>query len=448
MSYSAGRRPMEGASKTSHHHVIQDETVKQYLSQVVPRVKPGDIDISKHTLVDYQECFDNPVKSFMAFDGGYQEIVVEPGHPSAALCFFQFGALYFRRDDLDALKIAPFIDPDDMARLRQMERLKLVLPLRNYVLSDESSITHSIRRTLQRFFAAPREGDAKTMLDTLCWFVFRYYLPATQQNPTYTLSQCPHCQERVDLVAAQLHPITFAMPCSNCGQELLLIDVLRLHEAIDDELGAGQIMGYLNTTVEQMILVHFIRIILANSPTLFKEIFFFKDGPLGFFGQTANMHKPMLDLISFVQTHNHSLFLVGLEKSGAFVEHAKEISHLLKPGQVLLLDNDYIYKYVTPGRANNTQPYAYTSYYGQKLIFKTPEEAVYVVTVPVPALAIKPAASSIKDLQILLTNVAKLRCDMYDNAIMPIALANKLVSLSNRPSASILQRFAQGRGTN
>ncbi|MBF9222496.1 DNA double-strand break repair nuclease NurA [Hymenobacter sp. BT662] len=438
---------MEGASKTSHRHVIQDETVKDYLNKVAPRVKPGDIDMSQHTLVDYHECLENPVKSFMAFDGGYQEIVVEPGHPSAALCFFQFGALYFRRDDLYTLKTTPFIDPDDMARLRQMERLKLVLPLRNYVLAAETSITHSIRRTLQLFFAAPREGDAKTMLDTLHWFVFRQYMPVAQQHSTYTLSQCPHCQERVDLVASQLHPTTFAMPCPLCGEELLLIDVLRLHEAIDDELGAGQIMGYVTTAVEQLVLVHFIRIILTNSPSLLKEIFFFKDGPLGFFGQTANMHKPMLDLVSFVQTQHHSLFLVGLEKSGAFVEHAKEISGLLKPGQVLLLDNDYIYKYVTPGKANNTQPYAYTSYYGQKLIFKTPEEAVYVVTVPVPALAIKPVASSIKDLQILLTNVAKLRCDMYDNAIMPIALANKLVSLSNRPSAGILQKFAQARAT-
>ncbi|MDU0369102.1 hypothetical protein ACFPAF_01750 [Hymenobacter endophyticus] len=439
---------MEGASKTSHRHVIQDDSVKQYLSEVSPRVKPGAIDMSQHTLFDYQECIDNPIKSFMAFDGGYQEIIVESGHPSAALCFFQFGALYFRRDDLDTLKTTPFIDPDDMARLRQMERLKLVLPLRNYVLADESSITHSIRRTLQRFFAAPREGDAKSMLDTLRWFIFRQYLPSAQQHSTYILSQCPHCQERTELSSAKLHPINFSMPCTSCGQELLLIDVLRLHEAIDDELGAGQIMGYVTTAVEQLVLVHFIRIILTNSPALLKEIFFFKDGPLGFFGQTANMHKPMLDLITFVQTYHHSLFLVGLEKSGAFVEHAKEISHLLKPGQVLLLDNDYIYKYITPGKANNTHPYAYTSYYGQKLIFKTPEEALYVVTVPVQALAVKPVASSIKDLQILLTNVAKLRCDMYDNAIMPIALANKLVSLSNRPSAGILQRFAQGRSAN
>jgi hypothetical protein len=88
MSYSAGNRPMEGASKTSHRYVVQDETVKQYLSQVAPRIKPGDIKISQHTLVDYQECINNPVESFMAFDGGYQEIVVESGHPSAALCSF------------------------------------------------------------------------------------------------------------------------------------------------------------------------------------------------------------------------------------------------------------------------------------------------------------------------------------------------------------------------
>ncbi len=447
MGYSAGRRPMEGASKTSHRYVIQDETVKKYLSQAAPRIKPGEIKLSQHTLVDYQECTTNPIKSFMAFDGGYQEIIIEPGHPSAALCFFQFGALYFRRDDLETLESTPFIDPDDMARLREMHRLKLVLPLRNYVMATESSITNSVRRTLQSFFAVIHKGDVESMLDTLYWFVFRRYLPTSQQHSSYTLSQCPYCQEQVDLVAAQLHPTKFAMPCPKCGQELLLVDVLRLHEAIDDEIGAGGIMGYVTTAIEQFILVHFIRIILSNNPALFKEIFFFKDGPLGFFGQTANMHKPMLDLVSFVQQNYQSLYLVGLEKSGAFVEHAKEISHLLKPGQALLLDNDYIYKYITPGKANSTLPYAYTSYYGQKLIFKTPEEAVYVVTVPVPALSIKPVASSIKDLQVLLTNVAKLRCDMHDNAIMPIALANKLVSLSNRPSAGILQRFAQGRTT-
>jgi hypothetical protein len=42
----------------------------------------------------------------------------------------------------------------------------------------------------------------------------------------------------------------------------------------------------------------------------------------------------------------------------------------------------------------------------------------------------------------ILTNIEKLRCDMYDDALIPVALVNKLVSLANHPSSKILQRFA------
>jgi len=42
----------------------------------------------------------------------------------------------------------------------------------------------------------------------------------------------------------------------------------------------------------------------------------------------------------------------------------------------------------------------------------------------------------------ILTNIEKLRCDMYDSVLVPVALANKLVSLANHPSSRILQKFA------
>jgi hypothetical protein len=50
--------------------------------------------------------------------------------------------------------------------------------------------------------------------------------------------------------------------------------------------------------------------------------------------------------------------------------------------------------------------------------------------------------SDLPNLSEVLTNLEKLRCDMYDNALVPIALANKLVSLANHPSSKILQKFA------
>lgn len=42
----------------------------------------------------------------------------------------------------------------------------------------------------------------------------------------------------------------------------------------------------------------------------------------------------------------------------------------------------------------------------------------------------------------ILNIVDKLKCDMYDNAIVPIALVNQLVSLANHPSSRMLEKFA------
>ena len=42
-----------------------------------------------------------------------------------------------------------------------------------------------------------------------------------------------------------------------------------------------------------------------------------------------------------------------------------------------------------------------------------------------------------------LVNIEELRCDMYDNSLLPIAVVNKLVSLSNHPSAVLLEKFAK-----
>jgi hypothetical protein len=46
------------------------------------------------------------------------------------------------------------------------------------------------------------------------------------------------------------------------------------------------------------------------------------------------MHKPMRTLINYLN-ENEKIFIVGIEKSGPFVEHAMEIQDKLKPGQAI-----------------------------------------------------------------------------------------------------------------
>lgn len=40
--------------------------------------------------------------------------------------------------------------------------------------------------------------------------------------------------------------------------------------------------------------------------------------------------------------------------------------------------------------------------------------------------------------------ISELRCSMYDQALVPIVLANKLVSLADFPSSEILAKFVRG----
>jgi hypothetical protein len=231
------------------------------------------------------------------------------------------------------------------------------------------------------------------------------------------------------------------VPCSACKRSLYLIDVFRLHEAIDDDIGAGGILGYVTTLLEQFVMIHFLRLVVTFRPALLRELLVIKDGPLAFFGQTANMFKKMRALVRYLLRH-HALFMAGLEKSGQFVDHAKEVSTIMPEGSILILDNDYIYKYIIPGKADPSNPYGRTTYYSAKLIFKAATGGVYVATVPTRDSLLSPAVGDLPNLAVILTNLEKLRCDMYDDALIPVALVNKLVSLANHPSAKILQRFA------
>jgi hypothetical protein len=438
MAYASkyGRLPTEYASKSAHSQVVNDPLVRAFLEKCSLPKRADEVSFSDHRELPFEPVSDNPIRHVIAIDGGYDEVMVRSEFPSSTMCFFQFGALIFSVEDLEDLEEQPFIDPDDMTKLKRIQRLKLVLPIRNITLGDESTLTDSVRLAVHDFFR--QKVDDERLDDTLRWFVFQEYGPKVSE---WNLASCPICDARnVRLQRSQM-TANHTFTCDSCGGEVYLTDVFRLHEAVDDELGAGGILGYVTTTLEQIILVHLIRLILKTKPAMLGQILFIKDGPLAFFGQTANMHRPMRELVKHLLDHN-DLYLAGLEKSGSFVEHADEIIGKLDPGTVLILDNDYIYRYVLPGKADPANPYGRTTYYSNKLIFKTRRGWVYVVSLPTRQSLAYPTEDDLENLSEILTNIEKLRCDMYDNALVPVALANKLVSLANHPSSRILQKFA------
>jgi len=440
MGYSSkGRRPNEYASKSSHGYIIKDPIVIDFLNKCSMPKSAEDVTFIEDRIVDLEENIINPIKHVIAIDGGYSEVSVRKEFPSVTITFFQFGALIFNISDLDELSNKPFIDPEDIAKLKEMQRFKLVIPTKSISLNTEYSLINSIRSTLHDFFLQDLEGDK--FIETLKWFVFKEY-SYDGQSSKWNLANCPTCSSsNIELYRKDMSK-EYTFSCTYCQEKIYLIDIFRLHEAIDNELGAGGISGYLLTLLEQIVLVHIIRIILKTKSSLLNDTIFIKDGPLAFFGQTANMYRPMRELVNYLLSY-YNLYLVGLEKSGAFVEHADEIAKKLNAGQVLLIDNDYIYKYIIPGKADPNNPYGRTTYYGNKLIFKSHDDKIYVATLPTRDIIAFPKKDDFTNIDVILTNVKKLKCDMYDSSLLPISLVNKLVSLAEHPSSIILEKFAK-----
>ena len=440
MSYGNdySNKPFERASKTSHTNIINDTAVQSFLSKC--KIPPyheeiDDKDIELHML---EEPTENPIKNIITVDGGYTNVFVKEDFPSSTIAFSQFGALFFKHQDLLNLKEKPFIDPDDFSKLQNIQRIKLVIPTKGIALDDEIDFLSSVRRTIYEFFISQPEKNG--FMDALKWLIFEEY-KSTNCRDIWHLATCPHCNAGVDIRRKDVRN-DYTTICPHCNEKIYLTDVLRLHEAIDNEIGAGGILGYLTTSIEQIIIVYLIKQMLNIKPSLLTQTLFVKDGPLAFFGQTANLHKPMRELMTYLNQH-HAIYLVGLEKSGSFVEHAVQASKKMLPKQMLLLGNSYIYKYIIPGNGRDNEPYASSSYYGHKLIFKSEHNNVYVATIPNTQAMVEPQIDDYININEILYNITALKCDLYYNSLVPVVMANKLVSLADHPSSDLLKAFAQ-----
>lgn len=448
MAYSSkGRKPFERASKISHAQIINDPQVRAYLDEcVIPH--PADPSTVQALATPVPPPVHDRISTVVAIDGGYSEVPVREEFPSAAITFMTFGPLLFKLDDLRRLDAETFIAPEDLATLKNIERYTLVLPTRN-ISRKGRTLQLSIRETLHDFFEH-KLGNDPPLVDALRWLIFRGW--ETSGDKKWLLPRCPNpsCGEmNIELTAATPSRTS----CPMCHGPVFLVDVLRLHERIDEEQGAGGILGYVMTSLEQIVLVQLIRALWDVSPKVLREVVFIKDGPLAFFGMTAPLSGPMRELAAFMMDRpdpNRAsgertclLNVVGLEKSGAFVEHAMQIEERLPRDSALILTNDYIYRYVIPGDPDNPDPYGKNTYWGGKLIYKAGDGNVYVATVPTGEFKQKPTFGDFANLSEVCGVVGSLRCSMYDNALIPIALANKLVSLSDFPSSRILETFAK-----
>ena len=445
MSSEYTNNSFERGSRISHSYIINDEEVKQYLNNCEIPVEAEDVELNDALKYDIVYPEENTIEFIVAVDGESTTIPVKKTFPSSLITFFQFGSLLIKSADLDEMEKKPFVSPSDINKLKKIEREKFVLPTKNVALKKNINFRTTVREAIHEFFKKEHSGKT-SILATLYWFIFEQYNP-TSTKSNYKLSQCPHCgTNNIVLEKDKIDFKNYSWTCTydKCSKEIFITDVFRLFEKVDNDAGASGIITYLESVTESFFTIHTIKSLMEIQHGLVDRFLFVKDGPLSFGGETANMHKPMQALLTYLN-QNNKINLVGVETSGAFVDHARQIKDKLNPGQVFLLNNEHIYTYIQVGN-HKEQQYGSTSYYSGKFIYKSFDERVYVLTLPVEnhiTYYNQPEFTDLKNIQEILMNIDKLRCDIYENALIPVAVANKLISLTNHPSSNILERFAK-----
>jgi len=439
-----GRKPIERASKIAHVEIIKNADVQAYISQCVLPSPPDPASLSL-LIRDAKHVGGSEVTTVIAIDGGYTETFVREEYPSACIAFFTFGPLLFKLSDLRGLDVNRFIAPEDLQKLKNIERYTLVIPTKGIRHQGQPSLAATIRKTVFDFFEQKRGADGEQLMTSLRWFLFRRWKDKPSDALQISLAHCPFECGQGEIHFR--HGDAAERPCPTCNRSVYLTDSFRLHERVNEETGGSGIAAYVMTMLEQLVLVHLIYTILNMKETLLRQILFIKDGPLAFFGLVAPLYKPMRELVEYLLSEPRgakgpTLRLVGLEKSGAFVEHAASIQDRLRTGSYLVVGDDYIRKYIVPGGDGSTS-YGQNTYYGQKVFFRAKTGEIHVTTVPATAYTGNPKPESIPHLDEILGLVGELKCSMYDNALIPVALANKLVSLSDFPSKQILGTFAK-----
>ena len=206
--------------------------------------------------------------------------------------------------------------------------------------------------------------------------------------------------------------------------------------------------------VEHLMSMHYIRYIAENNALeTLSETAFFIDGPLSVFGPSAWLHLAIMRFLAEINSRLKAknlqrLLLLGLQKTGQVFDHVQLIDRFIERGRLFPISDEYRYKYIFPGQDAAGNGFGFETYYGQDFIYKTSTGRTFILGLPYPfSNKLSPGVDFIQskvdigryqELPRALALINHFETDLYENAVVPIALANKYTAISLVPGGRVL----------
>ncbi|MFF9109035.1 hypothetical protein [Streptomyces sp. NPDC014805] len=399
-----------------------------------------------------------PVPAFaIAFDGSNQEVEARPGYPSVRVGYIQIAGVYVDIMKFLGANRSGLVDARELERAQVTQTVNSVLPGSNVFLSGITG-RDTWRAEFDRSFSASSItdfGSSFSLTDALMTIHGRPGAPAS----SLTLSKCPTCGAAGQRVTASGGACTVA----DCMAPLYPTDVLRGYEEFSEDGENALTLTRAMNMAERLLLISYIDGFYRVAPERLAQGIFITDGPLAVYGPAAPMKSKFLDywtkLCAALEQRNIAPpLLVGIEKTGRFVDHARVIERHIPDGHVMMLDTPYINRYITNKKPEHH--YGKDEFYGRRFIYKTTTSEMLVVTVPrVPGGHPYEAPlrghdgefiqlpseqyASYPTLKVTLETLDRMQTQLYPNAVIPVALAHSASSLPLGTGRSVLTLLAQ-----
>jgi len=452
--------PYEGefASKTAHSEFLRNPDIQGFLGQCEYLTPPSDEEaqamadrFSEPLIVDA-----NLPSFVVAVDGSSYESSIDDKLPSTKVGYIKVGAILIDLGKYGSLRVGKFVDPFKVAELQDdNSALTFSVPSANIKWGGKKNVRDSFRAFVDQQFYGVRtrfnENDPLTSLRSTLFHLASLRPGDMRTDDPYKLKiyKCPDCGNG----PVEVQDIPNQQNCPICGADVYPTDCLRIWEEVSDYQSNQIAISRLMMVLEHLISFHYILYFFKHAPLLLSGMAFFIDGPLAMFGNAAWMHRSIMILLQAVNRKlaKHSqlpLTIIGLQKTGQVVDHINLINRYIPNNRLLAIDDEYRYTFILSGREASSQGFGFETYYGQDFIYKTPNSRMFVFALPYPYASkdmpgIDFGKEKIKfenypQLSQALHLITYLESDLYENAVVPIALAHRFTAISFEPGGRVL----------
>ncbi len=434
MPYPIGiRLSGEKASKLGHLDVIKSPLVQKLIKDYEKPPMDEMDDVQWQQLPEAGK----PLDVIFAIDGSMQ-VVHDEIPPFAELAFIKTALL--RMDEVELAKIDkntphPFQLRDLMADSAMYHAT--VFPLR-HLKSKTATLYNAVRTSIFESLKDPMLNGEP--LETLKWIAYEKWTGDTSKKiPGF---QCPHCGFK----KATLEYNSETGSCSACGKELLISDMLGFHlEMVEDAARDSVAIAYMSIH-ETLLLFTGIRLFWEGNKEVLKRCLFIKDGPLQIRAQYSKLVAPIRRFFQHAAAQGYEICVLGQEKTGYFKDHLDLITRNDETDKFFIPDHDYICEKIQ-FRPTTGAPYGKDTNYGAKVFLLINHRYKLVLNIPIldemQLFVHRPSSDSLIGFNRILATLPKILSSRYENALLPVELANSIASLSTYPSAQILKIFAE-----